>query len=84
MTERNSPMFAAGITDGAADARRRPAERRGFDPARIGSWMYRRGFARAFLAVRRADPALIAQLDAALGHAWEVIEVLDLTKDPAP
>jgi hypothetical protein len=55
MPEHNSPYFQAGIADGQADAGRSPRVRRGFDPARAHSWMYRRGFARAFLAARAAD-----------------------------
>jgi len=55
VSEANSPAFRAGLADGAADAARRPAERRGFDPSGRASWMYRRGFARAFLAARNAD-----------------------------
>ena len=54
MSERNSPYFAAGLADGAADAARNPRARRGFDPVRAHSWMYRRGFARGFLAARKA------------------------------
>lgn len=55
MGEHNSPAFRIGLQDGAADADRRPGERRGFDHPRYArSWMYRRGFARAFLAARSA------------------------------
>lgn len=54
MGEHNSPAFKKGLADGAADADRRPCERCGFDPALARSWMYRRGFARAFLAARSA------------------------------
>ena len=54
MGEHNSPAFRIGLQDGAADADRRPSERRGFDPRLARSWMYRRGFARAFLAARSA------------------------------
>ena len=84
MSEKNSPYFAAGLADGAADAARRPAARRGFDPARSHSWMYRRGFARAFLAVRAAvapgsvlddSPAVIAAMQRGLDDAWASLEV---------
>ena len=54
MGEHNSPAFKAGLADGAADADRRPSERKGFNARLAGSWMYRRGFARAFLAARAA------------------------------
>ena len=55
MGEHNRPAFAAGLDDGAADADRRPSHRRGFSHPRYArSWMYRRGFARAFLAARAA------------------------------
>jgi len=74
MTERNSPAFRAGMQDGAADALRRPSARRGFDPSGRRSWMYKRGFARAFLAVRRADEATLQQIQAALGAAWHAID----------
>jgi hypothetical protein len=53
MSERNSPYFRAGMVHGAYDAARPPRLRRGYHPARAGSWMYRRGFARAFLAARK-------------------------------
>lgn len=52
MGERNSPMFRAGLIH-AYDAARPARLRRGYHPALTGSWMYRRGFARAFLAARR-------------------------------
>jgi hypothetical protein len=52
MSERNSPFYRAGLADGAADAARNPRVRVGFDPGKAKSWMYRRGFARSFLAVR--------------------------------
>lgn len=54
MGEHNSPAFRIGLQDGAADADRRPSERQGFNTKLAGSWMYRRGFARAFLAARAA------------------------------
>lgn len=55
MSERNSPMlFRAGQIHGAYDAARPARLRRGYHPALAKSWMYRRGFARAFLAARRA------------------------------
>lgn len=54
--ERSSPMFRAGMIHGAYDAARPASHRRGYCPALAGSWMYRRGFARAFLAARRANP----------------------------
>ena len=53
MGERNSPAFRAGMIHGAYDAARPARLRRGYHPALTGSWMYRRGFARAFLAARR-------------------------------
>jgi len=53
MSERNSPYFTAGMIHGAYDAARPPRARRGYHPARAHSWMYRRGFARAFLAARK-------------------------------
>ena len=74
MSERNSPAFRAGVQDGAADALRRPGARRGFDPSGRRSWMYKRGFARAFLAVRRADADTLQQLQAALGNAWAALD----------
>jgi hypothetical protein len=82
MTERNSPYFDAGIRDGAADAARNPRVRHGYDPARAHSWMYRRGFARAFLALRRqargldidSRPATLAALQRGLDDAWAVLE----------
>lgn len=54
MGERNSPMFRAGQIHGAYDAARPARLRRGYHPSGARSWMYRRGFARAFLAARRA------------------------------
>jgi hypothetical protein len=54
VAERNSPYFRAGMIHGAYDAARRPSARRGYHPECAGSWMYRRGFARAFLAARKA------------------------------
>jgi hypothetical protein len=82
MSERNSPLFAAGLSDGAADAARNPRVRRGFDPARAGSWMYRRGFARAFLIVRAlargecvdARPGTIAAMQRGLDNAWRAMD----------
>lgn len=53
MSKDNSPYYWAGQLDGAADAARNPRVRRGYDPVMAGSWMYRRGFARAFLAARK-------------------------------
>ena len=53
MSERNSPYFIAGELDGQADAGRPPSERVGFDPEKAWSWMYRKGFARGFLAARK-------------------------------
>ncbi len=53
MSERNSPLFRTGMIDGAYDAARPPRLRRGYRPGHARSWMYRRGFARAFLAARR-------------------------------
>jgi hypothetical protein len=53
MSERNSPMFRAGLIHGAWDAARPARLRRGYHPALAGSWMYRRGFARAFLTARK-------------------------------
>ena len=54
MGERNSPMFRAGMIHGAFDAARPARLRSGYHPAYAGSWMYRRGFARAVLAARKA------------------------------
>ena len=82
MSERNSPYYAAGLTDGAADATRNPRVRRGFDPGKAASWMYRRGFARGFLAVRalagRAEiddsPATLAAMQRSLDNACAALE----------
>lgn len=57
MSEHNSPYFTAGEVDGAADEARPPPERTGFDPEKAWSWMYRKGFARGFLAARNARQA---------------------------
>jgi hypothetical protein len=82
MAEHNSPFFAAGLRDGAADAARNPRVRHGFDPAKAHSWMYRRGFARAFLIIRKLarqacldDRAgVITAMQGALDDAWAVLE----------
>ena len=81
MAEHNSPYFLAGLKDGAADAARNPRERRGYDPARAASWMYRRGFARAFLVTRKLAaapvdnrPASLAALQRGLDTAWAALE----------
>jgi hypothetical protein len=90
MSERNSPWFQAGLEDGAADAARNPRVRRGFDPARARSWMYRRGFARGFLAVRALArqgcvddrPATLAAMQRGLDDAWAAVDAL-AGRDPA-
>jgi hypothetical protein len=82
MAEANSPWFLAGLHDGAADAARNPRVRRGYDPDRAGSWMYRRGFARAFLITRRlalagnldASPATLAAMQRGLDRTWAALE----------
>jgi hypothetical protein len=82
VSERNSPYYAAGVEDGTADAMRSPRHRTGFDPGRARSWMYRRGFARGFLATRRlctaapADnrPGTLAAMQAGLDRAWAVLD----------
>jgi len=53
MAKTNSPYYRAGQVHGAYDAARPARLRRGYHPAYASSWMYRRGFARAFLAARR-------------------------------
>ncbi|HLM89269.1 MAG TPA: hypothetical protein VK284_09605 [Streptosporangiaceae bacterium] len=53
MAEANSPFYRAGQIHGAYEAARPARFRRGYHPAYASSWMYRRGFARAFLAARR-------------------------------
>jgi len=91
VSERNSPYFAAGLKDGAADAARKPSERRGFDPARAGSWMYRRGFARSFKIIRAmarsgtldSSPGTIAAMQAGLGQAWAALEALEAAQKEA-
>ena len=52
MSEANSPFFRHGMIHGAFDAARPPLQRRGFHPDLARSWMYRRGFARGFLAAK--------------------------------
>ncbi len=82
MSERNSPFFAAGLEDGTADAARNPRVRHGYDPARAHSWMYRRGFARAFLAIRKLaragcidnQPGTTAAMQRGLDDAWAALE----------
>jgi hypothetical protein len=84
MGERNSPYFAAGLADGATDAARNPRARRGYDPAKAGSWMYRRGFARAFLFIRALvrggylddRPGTIDAMQCGLDKAWRVLDEL--------
>jgi hypothetical protein len=84
VSERNSPWFRAGLEDGAADAARSPRVRHGFDPAKAGSWMYRRGFARGFLAIRALArqgcvddrPATLAAMQRGLDGAWAVVDAL--------
>jgi hypothetical protein len=88
MSERNSPYFAAGLADGAADAARSPRVRRGYDPFMGKSWMYRRGFARAFLATRRltrggpvdASPATLAAMQRGLDSAWSVLDQMEVSR----
>ena len=82
MGEHNSPQFTAGIADGVRDALRSPRIRQGFDPARSASWMYKRGFARGFLAVRRAHPGLLAQMQRRLDALWDLLE--KTTENTAP
>jgi hypothetical protein len=85
MSERNSPYFAAGLKDGADDAARSPRVRRGYDPVTGKSWMYRRGFARAFLATRRlarggtvdASPATLAAMQRGLDAAWTALDQME-------
>ena len=85
MSERNSPYFAAGLKDGAADAARKPSERRGYDPDRARSWMYRRGFARAFKIIRAmardgtldSRPGTLAAMQAGIDQAWAALEALE-------
>lgn len=82
MSERNSPYYAAGLKDGAADAARNPRVRRGFDPDKARSWMYRRGFARSFLAIRKLAisgcfdnrPATLDAMQNGLDDAWAVLD----------
>ena len=89
MAEHNSPYFAEGMLDGAADAARSPRVRRGYDPVMSGSWMYRRGFARAFLATRRlarggpvdASPATLAAMQRGLDSAWSVLDQMEVGAD---
>lgn len=61
MAKGNSPFYRAGQVHGAYDAARPARFRRGYHPAYAGSWMYRRGFASAFLAARRAASDEAAQ-----------------------
>jgi hypothetical protein len=51
--EASSPAFKAGMIHGAYDAARPARLRLGYCPQLAASWMYRRGFARAFLAARK-------------------------------
>jgi hypothetical protein len=83
MSEANSPYFRAGMIHGAYDAARPGNKRRGFHPDYAHSWMYRRGFARAFLAVRKAArdpgclddrPETIEALQRGLDDAWAALE----------
>ena len=53
MSEHNSPFFRFGMIHGAYDAARPARVRGGYHPAYAHSWMYRKGFARAFLATKR-------------------------------
>ena len=55
MSEGNSPFFRAGMIHGAYAAARPARLRAGYHPAYAGSWMYRRGYARTFLAARRGQ-----------------------------
>jgi hypothetical protein len=81
VSERNSPFYAAGLKDGAADAARNPRVRHGFDPDKARSWMYRRGFARGFLAIRALArqqciddrPSTLAAMQSGLDNAWAVL-----------
>lgn len=58
MGEHNSPYFAAGCADGARDAALVSAEPArdpvGMDPAKEWSWMYKRGYNRAFTMMNGA------------------------------
>jgi hypothetical protein len=82
--ERNSPFFAAGLKDGAADAARNPRERRGYDPNKKISWMYKRGFARSFLIIRAlardglldSRPGTIEAMQRGMNEAWAVLDSL--------
>lgn len=82
MSASNSPFYAAGLKDGAADAARNPRVRRGFAPDKARSWMYRRGFARGFLTIRELagqrplddSPGTIAAMQRALDNAWATLE----------
>lgn len=83
MTARNSPYYQAGLKDGAADAARNPRVRHGYDPDRAKSWMYRRGFARSFLARRRLAagaitiddrPSTLDAIQRGLDDAWDTLE----------
>ena len=73
--ELTSPYFAAGLSDGAADALRNPRVRAGYDPGRAASWMYRRGFSRGFLAVRAMTPAQRQLLQDGLDEAWRLLNL---------
>ena len=82
MSTRNSPYYQAGLKDGAAQAALSPRVRTGYDPAKARSWMYRRGFARAFLVRRRLaragiindQPAIIAAMQAGLDEVWQLVD----------
>lgn len=54
MPSQYSLYMLLGRGDGAADAARSPRTRLGFNRDLCGSWQYRRGFARGFLAIRKA------------------------------
>jgi hypothetical protein len=91
MSERNSPYFAAGLKDGAADAARRPSERRGYDPDRARSWMYKRGFARSFRIIRAmardgtldSSPGTLAAMQAGIDQAWDALDALEAAQKEA-
>lgn len=59
MGESNSPYFRDGLADGEADRARAdsdpPQEVRGMDPEKSWSWMYKRGYGRAFGTTEAPD-----------------------------
>jgi len=50
-----TPYSRVGMIHGAYEAAISPRTRRGYHPAYAQSWMYRRGFARAFLSAREVS-----------------------------